>query len=73
MTSYDIVVIGNALVDVIASADDAFLADNSLRKGTMRLIDANEATRLYGHMGPGREISGGSGAKIGRASCRERV
>lgn len=62
MTSYDIVVIGNALVDVIASADDAFLDANSLRKGTMRLIDPDEAKRLYDKMGPGREISGGSGA-----------
>ncbi len=58
----DVLAIGNAIVDVIATADDAFLDGQQLRKGTMRLIDADEATRLYGLMGPGREVSGGSGA-----------
>ena len=56
----DVLCIGNAIVDVIAGADDAFLAAEGLDKGAMRLIDAEEATRLYGRMGPGREISGGS-------------
>ena len=56
----DVLCIGNAIVDVIAPADDAFLAAEGLDKGSMRLIDADEATRLYGKMGPGREISGGS-------------
>jgi sugar/nucleoside kinase (ribokinase family) len=56
----DVLCIGNAIVDVIAAADDAFLAAEGLDKGSMRLIDADEATRLYGRMGPGREISGGS-------------
>lgn len=76
MTSaYDIVVIGNALVDVIASADDAFLAENGLQKGSMHLIDTAEATRLYGRMGPGREVSGGSGsnAAVGMAALGRRV
>lgn len=54
--------IGNAIVDVIATADDAFLAEEGLAKGSMRLIDADEGTRLYGRMGPGREASGGSAA-----------
>ena len=54
--------IGNAIVDVIATADDAFLTREGLPKGSMRLIDAEEATRLYDHMGPAREISGGSAA-----------
>ncbi|MFC3714367.1 adenosine kinase [Sphingoaurantiacus capsulatus] len=58
----DVLAIGNAIVDVIATADDAFLAAQSLDKGSMRLIDAAEAERLYGVMGPGREVSGGSGA-----------
>jgi len=57
---YDIVGIGNAIVDVIARADDAFLADNKLDKGSMRLVDAAEAESLYAKMGPGMEISGGS-------------
>jgi len=58
--SLDVLCIGNAVVDVIAAADDDFLAQEGLDKGSMRLIDAEEATRLYGRMGPGREISGGS-------------
>ncbi len=57
---YDVLCIGNAIVDVIADADDAFLAAQGLAKGSMRLIDEAEAVRLYGEMGPGREISGGS-------------
>jgi sugar/nucleoside kinase (ribokinase family) len=56
----DVLCIGNAIVDVIAATDDAFLAAEGLDKGSMRLIDAAEATRLYGRMGPAREISGGS-------------
>ena len=56
----DVLAIGNAIVDVIADADDEFLAREGLAKGSMRLVDAEEATRLYEHMGPGREASGGS-------------
>ncbi|HEY1606312.1 MAG TPA: adenosine kinase [Allosphingosinicella sp.] len=59
-TRLDILCIGNAIVDVIAAADDDFLAREGLAKGSMRLIDADEATLLYGRMGPGREVSGGS-------------
>jgi sugar/nucleoside kinase (ribokinase family) len=62
MTSprYDVLCIGNAIVDVIADADDAFLSKQGLDKGSMHLIDEEQAVRLYGEMGPGREISGGS-------------
>ncbi len=56
----DVLCIGNAIVDVITDADDAFLAEQRLDKGSMRLIDEAEAVRLYGVMGPGREVSGGS-------------
>jgi sugar/nucleoside kinase (ribokinase family) len=59
-TRLDVLCIGNAIVDVITATDDAFLRAEGLDKGSMRLIDAGEATRLYGRMGPGREISGGS-------------
>ncbi|MDX6284401.1 MAG: hypothetical protein QOH03_5472 [Kribbellaceae bacterium] len=59
-TRLDVLAIGNAIVDVIADADDAFLEAEGLTKGSMRLIDADEATRLYSHMGQGREVSGGS-------------
>ena len=58
----DVLSIGNAIVDVIAPAPDAFLIENKLDKGSMRLIDADEATRIYALMPPGREVSGGSGA-----------
>jgi sugar/nucleoside kinase (ribokinase family) len=61
-TRLDVLAIGNAIVDVIATADDDFLTRESLPKGSMRLIDAEEAKRLYGLMGQAREISGGSGA-----------
>ncbi|WP_114954446.1 adenosine kinase [Sphingosinicella terrae] len=56
----DVLAIGNAIVDVLADADDAFLEAEGLAKGSMRLVDAHEATRLYEHMGPAREASGGS-------------
>ena len=61
-TRLDVLAIGNAIVDVIADADDAFLDAEGLTKGSMRLIDAEEATRLYQHMGSAREASGGSAA-----------
>src|SRR6059058_2516856 len=60
--SLDVLCIGNAIVDVIADASDDFLAGEGLVKGSMRLIDADEAERLYGHMGAGVETSGGSAA-----------
>jgi sugar/nucleoside kinase (ribokinase family) len=56
----DVLCIGNAIVDVIANADDDFLVVEGLVKGSMRLIDAEEAERLYGHMGPAHQVSGGS-------------
>ncbi|WP_417620331.1 adenosine kinase [Parasphingorhabdus sp.] len=59
---YDIVAIGNAIVDVISQASDDFLEEEQLVKGSMALIDAKRAEELYRDMGPAREISGGSGA-----------
>ena len=56
----DVVGIGNAIVDVIARTDDAFLARHELKKGAMQLIDAVRAEALYAAMGPGMEMSGGS-------------
>src|SRR5436305_14487192 len=56
----DVLCIGNAIVDVIANAGDDFLAAEGLVKGSMRLIDAEEAERLYSHMGPAHQVSGGS-------------
>src|SRR5690242_40446 len=56
----DFLWIGHAIVEVIADATDDFLAAEGLTKGSMRLIDAEEAERLYSHMGVGRQVSGGS-------------
>jgi sugar/nucleoside kinase (ribokinase family) len=58
----DIVAIGDAIVDVIASCDDAFLDLRGLQKGSMRLLTTEEADSLYADMGPARETSGGSAA-----------
>jgi sugar/nucleoside kinase (ribokinase family) len=61
-TRYDVVGIGNAIVDIIGRCDDAFLSKHDLDKGFMRLINAQQADKLYGIMGPGIERSGGSAA-----------
>ena len=58
--TFDVTAIGNAIVDVIAQADDALLVAHKLPKGAMNLIDAEMAEKLYGIMGPGKEASGGS-------------
>lgn len=58
----DVIAIGNALVDVLAHTDDAFLAARNIPKGSMQLIDAPSAEALYATMGPAVEISGGSAA-----------
>jgi sugar/nucleoside kinase (ribokinase family) len=57
---YDVVGIGNAIVDIIARCDEGFLTKHDLAKGFMRLIEAGEAARLYEAMGPAIERSGGS-------------
>ena len=58
----DVVAIGDAIVDVIATCDDAFLEQHQLPKGSMQLLSTPEADALYAAMGPAREISGGSAA-----------
>lgn len=60
MSRYDVLCIGNAIVDIIARCDDDFLHDNAITKGAMNLIDAERAELLYGRMGPAIETSGGS-------------
>jgi sugar/nucleoside kinase (ribokinase family) len=60
--AYQVVGIGNALVDVISHVEDGFLAANGVEKGIMQLIDTARAVELYGRMGPAREVSGGSAA-----------
>ncbi|MGE7370245.1 adenosine kinase [Neorhizobium sp. NPDC001467] len=62
MSRFDVLTIGNAIVDIIARCDDAFLTDNGITKAAMNLIDAERAERLYALMGPAHEASGGSAA-----------
>jgi sugar/nucleoside kinase (ribokinase family) len=59
---YDVAAIGNALLDVIAPADEAFLAAEGLAKGAMTLIDQDRADALYARMGEAVKTSGGSAA-----------
>ena len=68
--AYDVVGLGNAIVDVLAGVDDAFVAAHGLPKGSMTLIDGERARRLQGEMGESVEISGGSAANtiVGVAS-----
>lgn len=61
-SSLDIVAIGDAIVDVIATADDDFVERHGLVRGGMQLLNADQADELYAAMGPAREISGGSAA-----------
>ena len=58
----DILAIGDAIVDVIATCDEAFLAEHDLPKGSMQLLSPREADALYAAMGSARETSGGSAA-----------
>ncbi|MCW1382222.1 adenosine kinase [Novosphingobium sp. KCTC 2891] len=58
----DVIAIGNAIVDVMAPAEDADIERLGLAKGGMTLVDADRARALYDAMGPAREISGGSAA-----------
>lgn len=60
--NYDVVAIGNAIVDVLAFCDDAFIEAQEMRKGTMQLINAERAEALYNAMGQATEVSGGSAA-----------
>lgn len=60
--TYDVVGVGNAIVDVIARAEDDFLVTEALVKGSMHLVDEEAAGRLYAAMGPAVEVSGGSAA-----------
>ncbi len=58
----DVVGVGNAIVDVIATVDEEFITTHSLQKGAMTLIDSERASSLYAAMPPGIEASGGSAA-----------
>ncbi|NLS01405.1 adenosine kinase [Rhizobium sp. P38BS-XIX] len=60
MTRFDVLTVGNAIVDIIARCNDQFLIDNKITKAAMNLIDAERAELLYSRMGPALEASGGS-------------
>jgi sugar/nucleoside kinase (ribokinase family) len=72
---YDVLGIGNAIVDVLARADDDFLTKQGMAKGGMALIDQARADKVYDAMGPTIEISGGSAANtvVGVASLGGRA
>ncbi len=60
MAQFDLLGIGNALLDVVAQADEKFLDTHGLDKGSMMLVDSDRVSRIYAHMGPAVESSGGS-------------
>ena len=59
---YDVIAIGNAIVDVIAACSDELIEELQLNRGGMTLVDTDRARELYEAMGPARETSGGSAA-----------
>ncbi len=73
--TYDVLGIGNAIVDVLAHCDDGFLEAEGLVKGSMNLIEVARSAGLYARMGPAVEISGGAAANsmVGAASFGSRV
>ena len=60
--TYDVLGIGNAIVDILARTEDGFLSGQGMTKGAMALIDEARAAAIYQAMGPATEISGGSAA-----------
>ena len=72
---YDVLGLGNAIVDVITRADEDFLVKHGMRKGTMSLIDEGRAALIYDAMGPAVEVSGGSAANtvVGTAGLGARA
>ena len=60
--SLDVLTVGNAIVDIFARCDDAFLADRDIGKGMMNLVDADRSASLYADIADARAISGGSAA-----------
>jgi sugar/nucleoside kinase (ribokinase family) len=72
---FDVVGIGNAIVDVLSHCDDGFLEAEGLPKGSMTLIELERAAELYSRMGPAIEMSGGAAANsmVGAASFGSRA
>jgi len=61
-TNFDVVAIGNAIVDILAYTDEVFLNNHGLIKGTMGLVDSDASETLYNLVRPIAECSGGSAA-----------
>jgi sugar/nucleoside kinase (ribokinase family) len=72
---FDVLGIGNAIVDILARTDDGFLVKQGMHKGAMTLIDEARAAAIYDAMGPAIEVSGGSAANtiVGVASLGARA
>ncbi|MCU1464638.1 MAG: carbohydrate kinase [Actinomycetia bacterium] len=62
MNRFDVLTLGNALVDVLVHADDDFVARTGVEPGAMTMVDAARSDEIYAEMGPAIEISGGSAA-----------
>ncbi|MEM9844410.1 MAG: adenosine kinase [Pseudomonadota bacterium] len=60
MTKYQVIGIGNAVVDVISQCDDAFLSREGIDKGVMQLIEQDRGVALYDAMENRTQMSGGS-------------
>ena len=73
--SFDVLTIGNAIVDVFSRVEEGFLARHKVTKGMMRLVSEAESAELFDDMGPSTQISGGSGANtaVGVASFGGKV
>jgi sugar/nucleoside kinase (ribokinase family) len=72
---FDVLTIGNAIVDVFSRVEESFLTRHNLTKGMMRLISEEDSAELFDDMGPSTQISGGSGANtaVGVASFGGKV
>jgi sugar/nucleoside kinase (ribokinase family) len=62
VSRFDVLTLGNALVDVLVHADDAFIANMGVERGAMTMVDAARSDEIYAQMGPAVEASGGSAA-----------
>jgi len=62
MSRFDVLAVGNALVDVLAHADDTFVTRTGVERGAMTMVDAARSDEIYAEMGPAIEASGGSAA-----------
>lgn len=73
--AFDVLTIGNAIVDVFSRVEENFLARHNVTKGMMRLVSETESAELFDDMGPSTQISGGSGANtaVGVASFGGKV